>query len=104
MVSQFPIIYNKLFVNNYLTIRYNSAKTVIFSALSKNTNFFQKKIAKALDKRRQMWYYIKALSVRYAGVVQWQNPSLPSWSCGFDSHHPLLRSLGDFLCTFSSAG
>ena len=27
--------------------------------------------------------------VTRAGVVQWQNPSLPSWSCGFDSHHPL---------------
>ena len=27
--------------------------------------------------------------VTHAGVVQWQNPSLPSWSCGFDSHHPL---------------
>ena len=25
----------------------------------------------------------------FAGVVQWQNPSLPSWSRGFDSHHPL---------------
>ena len=27
---------------------------------------------------------------RYAGVVQWQNTSLPSWIRGFDSHHPLL--------------
>ena len=28
-----------------------------------------------------------------AGVVQWQNTSLPSWIRGFDSHHPLfLRS------------
>ena len=26
----------------------------------------------------------------YAGVVQWQNTSLPSWIRGFDSHHPLL--------------
>ena len=24
-----------------------------------------------------------------AGVAQWQSPSLPSWSCGFDSRHPL---------------
>ena len=28
-------------------------------------------------------------NARHAGVVQRQNPSLPSWSCGFDSHHPL---------------
>ena len=43
-------------------------------------------------------FYKITLTVRYccvkiselsAGVVQWQNPSLPSWSCGFDSHHPL---------------
>jgi hypothetical protein len=26
---------------------------------------------------------------RLAGVAQWQSPSLPSWSCGFDSRHPL---------------
>ena len=26
-----------------------------------------------------------------AGVAQWQSPSLPSWSCGFDSRHPLSR-------------
>ena len=25
----------------------------------------------------------------FAGVVQWQNTSLPSWIRGFDSHHPL---------------
>ena len=24
-----------------------------------------------------------------AGVAQWQSPSLPSWSCGFDSRRPL---------------
>src|SRR5215212_5417245 len=24
-----------------------------------------------------------------AGVAQWQSPSLPSWSCEFDSRHPL---------------
>ncbi len=27
-----------------------------------------------------------------AGVAQWQSPSLPSWSCGFDSRHPLQSS------------
>ena len=26
---------------------------------------------------------------RNAGVAQWQSSSLPSWLCGFDSHHPL---------------
>src|SRR5271163_1044884 len=26
-----------------------------------------------------------------AGVAQWQSSSLPSWLCGFDSHHPLQR-------------
>jgi hypothetical protein len=26
---------------------------------------------------------------RHADVAQWQSPSLPSWSCGFDSRHPL---------------
>src|SRR5919109_1855934 len=26
---------------------------------------------------------------RLAGVAQWQSPSLPSWSCGFDSRRPL---------------
>src|SRR5215472_10994891 len=26
---------------------------------------------------------------RSAGVAQWQSSSLPSWLCGFDSHHPL---------------
>lgn len=25
----------------------------------------------------------------HAGVAQWQSPSLPSWSCGFDSRRPL---------------
>lgn len=25
----------------------------------------------------------------YADVVQWQNTSLPSWECGFDSRYPL---------------
>src|SRR5699024_115306 len=25
----------------------------------------------------------------HAGVVQWSNPSLPSWSCEFDSRRPL---------------
>ena len=40
-----------------------------------------------------------------AGVVQWQNPSLPSWSCGFDSHHPLQcadSSAGQSNCLLSS--
>jgi hypothetical protein len=27
-----------------------------------------------------------------AGVAQWQSPSLPSWSCGFDSRHPLAST------------
>ena len=27
-----------------------------------------------------------------AGVAQWQSPSLPSWPCGFDSHHPLQEN------------
>jgi hypothetical protein len=27
----------------------------------------------------------------HAGVAQWQSPSLPSWSCGFDSRRPLQR-------------
>ena len=27
--------------------------------------------------------------IDFAGVVQWQNTSLPSWIRGFDSHHPL---------------
>jgi hypothetical protein len=30
-----------------------------------------------------------AAGSRYAGVAQWQSSSLPSWSCGFDSRHPL---------------
>jgi hypothetical protein len=29
------------------------------------------------------------LFAKYAGVAQWQSSSLPSWLCGFDSHHPL---------------
>ena len=28
----------------------------------------------------------------FAGVVQWQNTSLPSWSREFDSHHPLVHA------------
>ena len=31
---------------------------------------------------------------RYAGVVQWQNTSLPSQIRGFDSHHPLSGKTG----------
>ena len=27
-----------------------------------------------------------------------QNPSLPSWSCGFDSHHPLQKITDAFWC------
>lgn len=26
---------------------------------------------------------------QFAGVAQWQSPSLPSWLCGFDPRHPL---------------
>ena len=43
-----------------------------------------------------------------AGVVQWQNSSLPSWPRGSDSHHPLQKfnifdkKVG--LCACSSAG
>ena len=61
----------------------------------KNSRFCRmKKIKKALDRRKDPWYYIHADCIStpmagYAGVVQWQNPSLPSWSRGFDSHHPL---------------
>ena len=36
--------------------------------------------------RFRLWAYF----IRYAGVVQWQNTSLPSWIRGFDSHHPLF--------------
>ena len=39
---------------------------------------------------------------RYAGVVQWQNTSLPSWIRGFDSHHPLCGAeTPHFLNTMS---
>jgi hypothetical protein len=31
--------------------------------------------------------------VGYAGVAQWQSPSLPSWLCGFDSRRPLRAFL-----------
>jgi hypothetical protein len=31
----------------------------------------------------------RPLGAPHAGVAQWQSPSLPSWSCGFDSRHPL---------------
>ena len=31
----------------------------------------------------------RAGSLLCAGVAQWQSSSLPSWSRGFDSHHPL---------------
>jgi hypothetical protein len=34
---------------------------------------------------------------RCAGVAQWQSPSLPSWSCGFDSRRPLQGQ-----CAFSA--
>jgi hypothetical protein len=30
---------------------------------------------------------------RFAGVAQWQSPSLPSWSCGFDSRRPLSEAV-----------
>jgi hypothetical protein len=33
---------------------------------------------------------------RHADVAQWQSPSLPSWSCGFDSRHPLQQISGVF--------
>ena len=36
--------------------------------------------------------YIVKIGLVYAGVVQWQNSSLPSWSRGFDSHHPLQNT------------
>jgi hypothetical protein len=38
--------------------------------------------------------------LRHAGVVQWQNSSLPSWSRGFDSHHPLhMLGVCQWRCT-----
>src|SRR6516162_5089754 len=43
---------------------------------------------------------------RNAGVAQWQSSSLPSWLCGFDSHHPLelCRLRGDMLANSLPVG
>ena len=38
-----------------------------------------------------------------AGVAQWQSPSLPSWSCGFDSRRPLQVS-ARFFASGQTAG
>jgi hypothetical protein len=38
-----------------------------------------------------------------AGVAQWQSSSLPSWSCGFDSRHPLPFPAGQRVVLRSSA-
>ena len=37
------------------------------------------------------WDRVEAGDRWNAGVAQWQSSSLPSWLCGFDSHHPLQR-------------
>ena len=39
-----------------------------------------------LGSRANLWHV-------HAGVAQWQSPSLPSWSCGFESRRPLFASL-----------
>ena len=91
--------YNKLFVNILLIIRFNSHK------LSRALKFvfFRKNLKNVLTKGQAYDIILKRQVKRtFAGVVQWQNSSLPSWPCGFDSHHPLLRKRR--LCTFSSAG
>jgi hypothetical protein len=38
----------------------------------------------------------------FAGVAQWQSPSLPSWPCRFDPGHPLRRSPGFLFAPFRS--
>ena len=43
----------------------------------------------------------ESFSPHAAGVVQWQNPSLPSWWRGFDSHHP-LRAENSLKCLRSA--
>jgi hypothetical protein len=42
-------------------------------------------------------------TARCAGVAQWQSSSLPSWSCGFDSRHP-LRALTQASGTLPGPG
>ena len=39
-------------------------------------------------------HMVTATLVLLADVAQWQSPSLPSWSCGFDSRHPLQLPMG----------
>ena len=43
-------------------------------------------------KRGQRYTLKRGTLYIYAGVVQWQNTSLPSWIRGFDSHHPLTAN------------
>ena len=56
--------------------------------------YLQKEMGKVLNavvprkvSLKSAWIWI--VPPRYAGVVQWQNTSLPNWLCGFDSHHLL---------------
>ena len=37
-----------------------------------------KNFGAAIDKTYKMLYTVQAVKTKYAGVVQWQNPSLPS--------------------------
>ena len=55
-----------------------------------------KKAEKGLTTIHHFAIIIKVTNT-FAGVVQWQNPSLPSWSCGFDSHHPLHEAHYELL-------
>ena len=52
-----------------------------------------KKYTKCIDKQNDIHYnlYLSG-AIYHAGVVQWQNSSLPSWLCGFDSRYPLQNS------------
>ena len=99
MLTHDSDFYNKLFVNILLIYRLD-----IYKLTAKiKFDFFRKNLKNVLTKTHACGIILGRQEKRaFAGVVQWQNSSLPSWPCGFDSHHPLLRN-GD-LCTFSSAG
>ena len=69
------------------------------------TKNFSKKVKKVLDNLDWLIYNTLCCQRQtLAGVVQWQNTSLPSWIRGFDSHHPLSTEYQLFMHEWLSGG
>ena len=101
MLTQRNDFYNKLFVNILLIYRLDIDK---FGRALK-FDFFSEKYKKCIDKNVSVWYYIRASRKTCicgcSSMAEFQPSKLAVW-VRFPS--PASPVIGDFLCTFSSAG